>query len=156
MFQFYGGSAGTELLYGNTGGTKTVTVAGVGTASVSSTEFGVLAEDHASGLDLIGFSDSLAGFSFATETTTPVGDQLSYSLGPLTGELYEGTAGYEITSVGELQFANDSLSDTATFTAVGPVPPTAAAVTPEPSSIALLGTGLLGIACIMRKRSDSA
>ena len=43
------------------------------------------------------------------------------------------------------------MCDSSTDTVTGFVP-AAASVTPEPSSIALLGTGILGLAGLMRKR----
>lgn len=156
--QFYGGSASSELLYGTTAGIKTVTVAGIGTDSITNSEFGMLGEDHAigsgfaDGTYLAGFSDAFTAFSFATETPFPVAAELAYSLGPITGELYQGTDGYENTSHGYLQFTYNSADVTSTFTAVGPTRPTSIAVTPEPSSFLLLGTGLLGVAGVVRKR----
>jgi hypothetical protein len=69
------------------------------------------------------------------------------SIGPLSGTSYSSTSFLFNTSSGPLDFT--SVGATSTLTASLGAP---AAATPEPSSIALLATGILGFAGVIRRR----
>ncbi len=119
--------------YTNTVGTSTLNVAGIGTATFLSPAFGVESEFN-----------TFAFYDIPNNFAVGVYDEAlgSYALTPISGAvsgspLFLGAD--EATSLGSLTFA-DSSSLTATATP-----------TPEPSSFLLIGTGLLGMAGLLRR-----
>ena len=103
---------------------QVTSIAGIGTSTSYGSGYEILATEN-------------AAFSSYTGAT---------SIGPLSGPVlpletgFDTSAGYTVLGPGSYEYADGSPS---TLTAT---------VTPEPSSIALLGTGMLGIAGIVRKR----
>lgn len=102
---------------------QVTSVAGIGTSTSYGSGYEILATQN-------------AAFSSYTGAT---------SIGPLSGPVFpletgfDTSGGYTVLGPGSYTGANVPSTLTAT-------------VTPEPSSIALLGTGMLGIAGIVRKR----
>jgi hypothetical protein len=80
----------------------------------------------------------LTEVTFTSQSITGKSDQGA------VGPLFSGA--YDIGTDGVYQAYNGSLTISGA--------PAAVAVTPEPSSLALLGTGILGVAGVLRKRLD--
>jgi hypothetical protein len=124
-------------------GTTTVSVAGIGDGTLTNTLY--VLDVTASPSSAAGFEDLTTDFVFAVLDTGFAGYSLGTSFGPLTG-VADATHGITTpTTEGELEI--DATSGDFTFTAVEPP-----AATPEPSSFALLGTGVLGLAGVARRK----
>lgn len=132
--------------YTNTGGISTITLQGIGTAIFLSSTFGAESQ-----FDGAGFFDSDNGFGSsiydpalgAYALTAPFSDTayLETSFAASFGTT-------ELTSLGDLSLTGDD-GTSATFTANSP---SGTAVTLEPSSFLLLGTGLFSVAATIRRR----
>ena len=148
-FSFVGDTANTTAVdasfYMNTLGVASISIDGIGNAIFASPTFG--AESQFAGA---GFYDPNTGFGVSIYDPVLTGYTLSSPFsdsGPLLESFYASLGGTEATSLGDLSISGDE-GTTATFAAKGPQ----IAATPEPQSIALVSTGTLGLAGLLRRR----
>ena len=129
-------------------GTASIQVGSLGTFTFNDpAEFFDNQDFDNQGISIAGIAISNGVVILATNNAAFGSYTSATSIGPLSGPVaYSQNYGF-YTSAGFLDFVGDD--STSTFTAsLGASP----APTPEPSSIALLGAGMLGIAGVVRKR----
>ena len=129
-------------VYRSASGTATITIGSLGTFTFTDPVSFIAVQNFA--VPEAGLSDSTLTL-LATENPLFANYTGTTSIGPLSGHI--SLDGYPVETSGGTLVLDHASSDTSTFTAV-----VETAVTPEPSSIALFGTGLLGIAGVIRKR----
>lgn len=129
------------LYYTNTGGSAVLNLGGFAPIYFPGTALGVESETStASFYDLrSGFAVGAYADAINTDLFTPY--DLTTFIGPVQG-FFVGTGAFERTSLGDLTISG----------ATGDLTFTASSVSPEPSSLLMFGTGLLGIAAAARRR----
>jgi hypothetical protein len=136
-------------------GTATIQIGGLGTFTIDDPiEFFVNQNYGNSGVAIAGISTYGSGGSgriiLATENDAFSSYTGATSIGPISGPVsplevgFDTSDGFMVLEPGSYQYA-DGTPSTLTAT-VDPAP------TPEPSSLALLGTGFLGLAATVRRR----
>lgn len=128
--------------YSNTGGFAIISITGVGTAAVLSSNFGALSQS-VGGQELIGFADGGTFFTFAEGSGFGGGYDLTTSIGPVVGALFTNGSMPLSTTLGSLTLTSKTGSTFSSFSA---------AVTPEPPSLVLITTGVLGLALVAKRK----
>lgn len=127
---------------------------GVFTVASAPTSAGVSTYTTTTGLSNLSFTIGGQVFNLANANSGSV-PLVQFVNGSLTNITYAGQTGtspnrFALQSTGAYVFYYNNLQSASTGTFSAAVAPVA--VTPEPSSFALLGTGLLGVAGMLRKR----
>ncbi len=129
--------------YVNTGGSVTFLLFGYGPIAFPDTALGAESEYNAAA-----FYDLQSGFAVGDYSDAINTYDLASAIGPVDGAFLSTGAIAEPTSLGDLSITG--ATGDVTFTAASAV------VTPEPSSLLLLSTGLLGAAGIARRHFTRA
>ncbi|MGI4758960.1 MAG: PEP-CTERM sorting domain-containing protein [Janthinobacterium lividum] len=137
--------------------------ASAGSAFGGSGMFTVASAPTSAGVSTFTTSTGLSNLSFLIDGQTfnlanansGTNTLVQFVNGTLNDITYAGTAGvnpnrFAFQSTGAYVFYYNNLQSVSTGTFTASIAPVS--VTPEPSSIALLGTGLLGVAGVLRKR----
>lgn len=131
--------AGSPGFYTNTPGVGTINIPSLGTFTFTD---GTYFFDNQS-VGAAGIADSSVGSILDTFNTAFDSYTGNSSIGPLSGNVFYASSYDFNTTGGVLNFS--SAGQTSTLTA-------STSATPEPSSLALLGSGVLGLAGIIRRR----
>lgn len=134
--------------YTNNGGPSFVTI-GSGSAIPFTDTIMLYDSQIFNGTGIVGLIDATVGTEVLTTIANPFATYTaSTAIGPVTGGLGAVLNRSYGTVSGALVFTSESANSTFTAT----VSPNSVAATPEPSSLALLSTGIVGVAGLMRRR----